>query len=385
MSATRRREDTPLPGLVALAVVALTAAAVLGTAYAGLRAAERAQTPPIAVDVMALAPQEGFAIQRSFVGRIEGRRQAELAFELTGTVTRAAYDEGARVAEGAVIVALDTSRLAARRAELEGALKDAEAQLWLAEKALERRRTAGRPAFSEAAVDEAKASRDSAAAQLERIQGQIARVDVDMDKSRLSAPFDAVITRRLVDEGDVVSPGATAFVLLDDAAPEARIGLAGPALSAVAAGDERQVEVGGRAYAATVEAVVPSRDLRARTVDARLRLRTDWGAVNEGDLARLEIAEDIDQPGSWVPLSALTESSRGLFAVYLAVPAEDGAGLIAARREVEVLHQTNARAFVRGGLREGDRLITAGVHKLVPGLPVRIAKTKDGAAASATQ
>ncbi len=87
-----------------------------------------------------------------------------------------------------------------------------------------------------------------------------------------------------------------------------------------------------------------------------------------------------------VPVAALTASRRGLWAAYVAVPLgsslpsdgrpdgrSDGRDAThrADRREVELLHADGAVAYVRGPLRPGERLVVAGVARLVPGLEIR--------------
>ena len=94
------------------------------------------------------------------------------------------------------------------------------------------------------------------------------------------------------------------------------------------------------------------------------------GSLRQGDLASLELAQTIEDPGFWLPLSSLTESSRGLWSCYAAEPAEDGYQL--ARRELELLHQTETHAFVRGTLRDDELVVLEGLHRLTPGMPVTV-------------
>ena len=82
--------------------------------------------------------------------------------------------------------------------------------------------------------------------------------------------------------------------------------------------------------------------------------------------------------GTWLPLSALTESSRGLWAAYVAVelPAQentDGATHRLLRRDVEIVHTDSERVFVRGTLADGDAVVREGLQRLVPGQRVRLA------------
>ena len=70
-------------------------------------------------------------------------------------------------------------------------------------------------------------------------------------------------------------------------------------------------------------------------------------------------------PGFWVPVTALTESDRGLWGVYV-VKDES----LVERRIVEIIHSESERAYVRGTLEDDDRIVRTGVQRLVPGQQV---------------
>ena len=72
-----------------------------------------------------------------------------------------------------------------------------------------------------------------------------------------------------------------------------------------------------------------------------------------------------------LPLTALTESSRGIWAVYVAEPGATEGGpddaSVLSRRQVELLHLVGENVYVRGTLEPGERVVSAGLHRLVPG------------------
>jgi len=85
-----------------------------------------------------------------------------------------------------------------------------------------------------------------------------------------------------------------------------------------------------------------------------------------GAVVELEFSSRIDTPGYWLPLTALTESDRGLWGIY--VINEDST---VERRLVEVIHTEDGAAYVRGTLNPGERVISTGVQRLVPGQQVQ--------------
>jgi hypothetical protein len=87
----------------------------------------------------------------------------------------------------------------------------------------------------------------------------------------------------------------------------------------------------------------------------------------------LSLRERIPGKGYWVPIGALTAMDRGLWGLFII----DGENTIQ-RRLVEVVHNEGERAFVRGLLSSNDRVVAAGVQRVVAGqrvIPVRTQRT----------
>ncbi|MEO1569575.1 MAG: efflux RND transporter periplasmic adaptor subunit, partial [Pseudomonadota bacterium] len=92
------------------------------------------------------------------------------------------------------------------------------------------------------------------------------------------------------------------------------------------------------------------------------------GDVPAGAVVRLGLDRDLDARGAWVPIASLSESTRGLWSVFVAQPGNEGT--FAERRLVEIIHSSADRAYVRGALEDGDLIITDGLQRITPGQPV---------------
>ena len=119
-------------------------------------------------------------------------------------------------------------------------------------------------------------------------------------------------------------------------------------------------------FPARLRAIPPEIDPATRTMTAVLEL--DGAKVPLGAVVELTLAQQVAAPGFWLPLSALTESDRGLWGVY--VVNNDS---VVERHLVEVVHTEADRAFVRGTLSANDRVIRTGVQRIVPGQRVELA------------
>ena len=329
------------------------------------------------VSVETVEPASEYRLALDFIGRVEPTRESQVGFELAGELMAVAVDEGDIVSAGETLARLDTARLEARLAEAVAAVDEARSARDFARRTYERNRDAAQGGgISEQAVDLSLDASNAANARLVAAEARVNSVEVDIAKSTLVAPYDAVVTSRRYDEGNVVQAGSPIVHLQERALPEVRVGVSGDLAATIAAGDEFPMTIGGRELTATVRAVLPVRDPSTRTVDVILELTVEAG-IYPGDLARLRLERTVAENGFWLPVTALTEGSRGLWTVNVVesidyVPA-NGATHTVAARSVEVLHKDDARVFVRGALSEGDRYVTSGMQRIVPNQEVRVA------------
>lgn len=354
--------------------------AAITTPDDGADAAREARVLAVTTMEAHLAP--GYEVRRAFVGRVEARRESRVGFELSGLVTAVLAEEGDLLEPGRVIARLDTARLEVQLKQLRGRRTELQANIGLARATrIRQEQLAEKGHSSQQRYDEARFDEQALFGRLQQVDAEIASVELDIGKSEIRTPFAAIVGERFADEGIVIAAGAPVFDLLERTNPEVRIGVAGDAVDGIAAGQRHALLVRGRRVPATVRSVLPVRDRGTRSVDVLFTLHAPFNGIRRGDLARLEITRRLDQPGFWLPLTALTESSRGLWAVYVAVGGVGDEGVLE-RRELEVLHQEADRVFVRGTLGDNEQVVADGLHRLVPGQRVRIIGAEDLPAAA---
>ena len=360
---------------MALIFAALSLLTLSGCAESNSEPAGEQSALLVSVEVIESASEYRLALD--FIGRVQPTRESQVGFELAGELMSVAVDEGDIVETGDVLARLDTARLEARLAEAVAAVDEARSARDFAQRTYERNRDAAQGGgISEQAVDLSLDASNAAIARLVAAEARVNSVEVDIAKSTLVAPYDAVVTSRLFDEGNVVAAGSPIVHLQERALPEVRVGVSGELAATIAAGDEFRVTISGRDIPAAVRAVLPVRDPSTRTVDVILELTVE-ALVYPGDLARLRLERTVDEEGFWLPVTALTEGSRGLWTVNVVekidyVPA-NGATHIIEARSVEVLHKDDARVFVRGALTPSDYFVTEGMQRIVPNQEVRVA------------
>lgn len=371
--------------------VALPAAGLLAAKWAGtseVAAGETGDTRRLAaigVPVLEAEEQTSYEMKRVFIGRVEARRSGALGFERAGMLTQILVREGDRVRRGEPLARLDRAVLQARRAELSAALASAEANLALAKATRKRhQKSVKNGAVTRQALDEALEGANAAEANAQLAQARIASIDVDLAKTELTTPFDGIVTRRVVDEGQVLSAGATVLELQEDAVPEIRVGVGGTLSRTLRAGERYPLTVNDQALSARLRTVLPLRSARSRSVDALFEPEDANLRLRPGELAELTLTETIHKPGLWLPISALTQGQRGLWRTLVASPLADdddnelGATHRLSPRPLQVLYVEGERAYVRGDLRQGAQVVAAGHQHVVAGQLVRALPASPG-------
>ena len=183
----------------------------------------------------------------------------------------------------------------------------------------------------------------------------------------IDAPFDGVITARMVDEGAIAGAGRSVLELVEMDVLEAHIGL--PVAEAIDLEPGASMRLTGHngALAATLRATTGVVDPQRRTVTAVFDLEEGAG-IAVGTVVSLSFDDPVEETGFWVPIAALTEATRGLWSIYRVD--RDGASWVVNPQPIDVLFARADEAFVRGDLAEGSTYVSDGLQRLTPGQSV---------------
>jgi RND family efflux transporter MFP subunit len=322
-----------------------------------------------------LEAETGFDAIRVYAGRTVAGRASELGFKQAGELAVLHADIGDLVAAGQVLAELDSASLEARLAQAEADvnlaaanLQALEAETQLARQTEERFRTLRDAGHTSAQVyDEQRlalrakqAQLSVAAASLAKAKANRLAAQIAIQEARLEAPFAGQIQHRHMDEGAQAGPGQTVFRLVETAHREAHVGIPETMTDSLSPGQTFTLRWADARLRGTLSALLPEVDAASRTVTAVIEL--DDETIPFGAVVELELNYRVAADGYWLPLTALTESDRGLWGAYVVTGDSH-----AERRLVEVLHVEADRAYVRGTLNAGERVIDAGVQRIVPG------------------
>ena len=176
-----------------------------------------------------------------------------------------------------------------------------------------------------------------------------------------------MVTQRLSDEGAIAAAGQPILELVEKSHLEARLGLPAASAALLEPGKEYTLVADTGEVTARLRNITGVIDANQRTVGAIFDIENP-DAVAAGAVVRLALDRSVGEAGFWVPVKALSAASRGLWTVYVADPSD--AGWTAMPRPVEMVHSDGDRAYVRGPIQPGERIIVDGLQRITPDMPV---------------
>ena len=362
---------------------------VAACALSGCAQPEQQVAPAVKVEVMQIGQDQSggasLSADQSYIGRVEAGRVSQAGFDLGGTLTQVLVNEGDQVRRGQALATIDAMRSRAAANEAQAGLNEARASRDLARSTYERLVLSEQiGGASKQQLQEAKSALSSSEASVQRLEASLSRIKVDTQKSTLRALISGQVTRRLLDEGQVVSPGQPVIEITQDDQRKIRVAIASLGQNQLSAGDRLRIRLGDQSSVARVDSLSSVQNAQSQTTDLLLDLPSELSA-RPGDLVRVFIPT-IEEPGSLVlPLESLSETVQGLWSVYVIEPeaSESGTGAssgVARRVPVVITRQSDTLVEVSGPLKTGDVIIANGVHRVVPGQQVRFELSKTQAA-----
>lgn len=371
-TATGRRRPTLLKAMIFIVLMAAITAGLLAAATQ-LRSKEgpkiaTVEPQPLAVSVFPVEYLSELDIEELFTGIAEARRTSRLGFQTGGRIERIDVRVGDTVKAGQTIARLDTRGLGAQLASARAVVEEARAAHKLALDTAERQRQLqAQGHVSAQRVEEFVAQATTAMARVEAAAAQADTLRVQIDLASITAPYDGMIVSRFADEGAIAGPGQAILELVEAGDLEARIGVAARIVPQLVPGQIYTLEAETGPVDAVLRSVTGVVDASQRTVAAVFDVPASSG-VPAGSLVRLKMQRKLEEKGFWVPLKALSSANRGMWTVYAVVG--EGDDWRAQPRLVEMVYPAGERAFVRGPVEAGDRIIVDGLQRVTPGAKV---------------
>jgi membrane fusion protein (multidrug efflux system) len=338
---------------VLLGTLAATAGSLVAWKHASARKADAAaanQPEPIESITMAVARERQYRPTTTSVGTVLALNSITLRNELPGTVRQVMLAPGRVVDAGTVLVALDVS---VEEAELEAQ----QAQADLAETTLARlERLRAEQATSQEEVDQARAARDVALAQLARTRAIIAR-------KTIRAPFQARVGISDVHPGQYLNDGTELTTLQGvDAAANVDFTVAQAVAAELHPGEPVAVFAANNPRPLTARIVAVDARVDPATRNALVRARIPSHAPAPGASVRVEVPVGPSTTVVSIPVSALRKGPGGDH-VFLIVADSSGRSR-AHLQPVQSGPVLEDEVVILSGLTPGQQVATSGSFKL---------------------
>jgi membrane fusion protein (multidrug efflux system) len=351
--------------LLALLAVVAVLGGIKGLQISALAAQGKSFVPPPEAVTAAPVKVEHWQPAVTSVGTAAAVQGVTVSAETSGVVRKIAFDSGAVVRRGDLLIEIDQ---ASERAELAAA--SARAELATA--------NLGRTHHLLEVGANAAADLDSAVAEEKQARAQQATVRAQLAKKTVRAPFAGRLGIRQVNLGEFVADGAPIVSLqsfdpihVDFSLPQQWLGRLAPGQSVQVSAEG----LPGKPLGGTLTTINPDVDPETRNVALQATLDNPEGRLRPGMFVDARVVFPEKQRVLTVPATAVVYAPYGdsVFIVEKARAAKKGLAGYTVRQQFVRLGETRGDiASVASGLSPGQRVVTSGAFKLRPGMPVDV-------------
>lgn len=358
------------PGVVCVSLLALAACNDKNT-----------YVPPPPAQVFVAAPVQQ-PVQRylEFTGNTAAVNSVDLEARVQGFLDTINYKDGALVKKGTLLFGIQRDQYEAQLDLQKAELASAEATKTNAQTEYNRQVQLGRQDFaSQRAVDDAKTNLDKAIAQIAADQANIQLATITLGYTQVTAPFDGIVTRHLVDVGALVGySGPTKLATIVQVDPiytyftvseqivlqiKAELTRLGRNLTEI---HNVPVEIGLQdqndfPYRGTIDYIAPQVDPSTGTLEVRGVFPNPNLALIPGLFVRVRIPVGQPFPALLVDDAAIGRNQLGSYVLIV-----DANGVVQ-QRQVTTGRLEGQLRVIEKGIDPGDKVIINGVQRAVPG------------------
>lgn len=316
-------------------------------------------------------------------GNAAAINSANLVARVQGFLTEIAYQDGTPVKKGQHLFTIEPEPYKLKLQQSQAAQAGAEAALTQAQNDFDRQQElVQRQAVSKATLDSSTANRDSAKSKLLQAQADTQQAQINLDYTRVVAPFDGIVTARQVSIGELVGASGGAQVLativqLDpiyvNFNPSERdvlkvrdilIKQGQTALDILGSEVDIALQTDqGFPHKAKLNYVAPTVDTGTGTLAARAELPNPNRLLLPGFFVRVRVPLD-EATELLVPTVSLGSELAGRYVLVV-----DGDNVVQ-QRKVTVGPAVGEMTVVEKGLKNDDRVIVTGLLRAIPGQKV---------------
>lgn len=190
-----------------------------------------------------------------------------------------------------------------------------------------------------------------------------------LDDATLEAPFSGIITLRNVEVGDILSPGAPAFRIIDVDRVKVQAGIPEKYIADFKKGSVVSMKFDAfpmKEFKGKINFISPEAAPAVRTFMTEIEVENKGGIIKAGIMGSAQIEKNIYNNALLVPLDALIETQEG----RKVFTTDDDKTV---NEKVITFGGTDSKmVMVLSGLKAGDKVIAKGQYDLVNGEKIKI-------------
>lgn len=308
-------------------------------------------------------------------GTLLGQAETPISARIGGYLTRWSKDIGSAVQKGELLAEISSPDAQQQLAQAVAGRQQVVSTVSLAKTTLDRwKGLLEQRAVSQQEFDERRSAYEQAVANLNAVDANIQRLKDMLAFTRVVAPFDGVITKRNVNVGDLIDPGAgrPLFVLTQASSLRAYVYVPQTYSKGVQIGQSvtlTQAELPGQTFKGRVVRTAKAIDPATRSLQVEVGVENPAGQLLPG--AYVQVSMPLTQSGGLViPVNTLLLRGEG---PRVAVVDEKG---IVSLKAVELGKDFGAKTEVLSGITVADRLVLNPPDGLADGDRLQVVEKK---------
>jgi RND family efflux transporter MFP subunit len=331
---------------------------------------DKTKGPPPANVVVAKVTTSLVAPQAEFIGTVFYQEVSDVASELSGLAEVVRFEEGQRVKKGQTLVELGSELM---RKNLQATLLTHEqllSELEIARIELKRKeKLFKKNSIAEQTYDQDRYRVLGLEKRAASLKAQVQRIEIELKKKIIRAPYNAVVIRRMVDRGEWISEGEEVAVLAKDSVVDIVVDVPERFIQYVNQGMQIRSMINGNEIHGKVFTIVPRGDIATRTFPVKIRTPNTYSLI-EGMSAKVVLPTGRPKESLIVPRDSVI-SMFGQNVVFTVADSK------AAMLPVKVIGYEGLSAGVEArGLQEGMQVVVQGNERLRNGQVV-VVKNSD--------
>ena len=356
-----------------ITIAAGVAAAVL-TAACGTTEAEKA--PVAAPAAVQIGPENVVGVETGTIvvgptlsGELRPQLEAKIRAELGGSMLEVRVEEGQTVMRGALLGRIETRTLDDARQSAVSAVRNAESQLAVAQREVERtEKLVNAGAIAARDLDVVKSNVSAVEAQLADAKARLASAERQLGDAVIRAPMGGIVSKKSVNAGDVVSPGTELFTVIDPSSMRLEAAVPSEDLTRLKIGAAVQFTVRGydQTFAGRIERIAPQADSTTRQVPIFVAIPNVGGRLVAGLFAEGRVVAQ-SASGLIVPVNAINTSTQTPWVLRVTNGKTERVNVTLGLRDPRT-----ERVLVAAGLAADDTLLRGASQGITPGTSVQL-------------